>query len=158
MKHSMLLAIVASGLIAACGGPKEAGTEPAADARQPWPDFVATVISDYYRQNPETAVDAGLHQYDGQMSDMSGTALEEYAAWIDTTLAAANAYAPYSCFPVGAAVLTAGGRIYVGCNVENAAYGASICAEANAITNPLRETIICHSFSGAGLDTSPPDH
>ena len=93
MKHSLLLAIVASGIIAACGGPQEPAAEPAADARQPWPDFVATVIADYYRQNPETAVDAGLHAYDGQMSDMSAPALEEYAAWIDSTLAAADAYA-----------------------------------------------------------------
>ena len=92
MKNSLLLAIVASGLIAACGGPKEPGTEAGVEARQPWPDFVATVIADYYRQNPETAVDAGLHEYDGQMSDISAAALQEYAAWIDATLEAAAAY------------------------------------------------------------------
>jgi cytidine deaminase len=48
--------------------------------------------------------------------------------------AAANSYAPYSDFHVGAAVVAADGRVFTGCNVENAAYGAAICAEANAIS------------------------
>ncbi len=46
--------------------------------------------------------------------------------------AAKNAYCKYSDFPVGAAVLTSSGKIYTGCNVENASYGLSICAERNA--------------------------
>ena len=46
-----------------------------------------------------------------------------------------NAYAPYSRFEVGAAILTTSGKIYVGCNVENASYPAGICAECNAVSN-----------------------
>lgn len=44
-----------------------------------------------------------------------------------------NSYSPYSKFKVGAAVLTANGNIYTGTNIENAAYGSTICAERSAI-------------------------
>jgi len=47
--------------------------------------------------------------------------------------AAAQAYAPYSNFSVGAAIRTTSGNIIAGCNVENAAYPAGTCAEAGAI-------------------------
>jgi cytidine deaminase len=49
------------------------------------------------------------------------------------TQTARRAYCPYSRFPVGAAVLTTDGRMFSGCNVENASYGLTICAERNAI-------------------------
>ena len=45
-----------------------------------------------------------------------------------------NAYAPYSEFSVGAAILTDSGQIFAGCNVENAAYPCGTCAEAGAIS------------------------
>jgi cytidine deaminase len=47
--------------------------------------------------------------------------------------AAARAYAPYSEYRVGAAVLTASGEIVTGCNVESSSFGLSICAERNAV-------------------------
>ena len=50
-----------------------------------------------------------------------------------------RAYAPYSRFQVGAAILLHDGRIISGCNVENASYGLCICAERNAATTMVTE-------------------
>lgn len=50
----------------------------------------------------------------------------------------AEAYAPYSHFPVGAAIRAEDGLVYSGCNVENAAYPAGTCAEAGAISAMIR--------------------
>jgi len=50
------------------------------------------------------------------------------------TEAAAKAYAPYSGYRVGAAALTDDGRLVTGCNVENAAYGVTLCAECGLVS------------------------
>jgi cytidine deaminase len=69
-----------------------------------------------------------------------------------------KAYAPYSKFPVGAAVLTPEGEIYSGCNVENAAYPQGWCAETSAIAAMARAggrriAEVCVVGGGAGLCT-----
>ena len=70
-----------------------------------------------------------------------------------------NAYAPYSGFAVGAAVLTKSGAVFTGCNVENASYGATICAEraamAAAVAAGERELRALAIASGARSPTPP---
>lgn len=51
--------------------------------------------------------------------------------------AALKAYSPYSGFKVGAAIMTESGEIFTGCNVENASYGLTICAERIALFNAI---------------------
>ena len=50
-----------------------------------------------------------------------------------------NSYSPYSRFKVGAALLTENGKIYTGCNIENVAFGPSICAERVAFFKAISE-------------------
>jgi len=70
-----------------------------------------------------------------------------------------RAYAPYSGFAVGAAVQTKSGAVFTGCNVENASYGATICAEraalAAAIVAGERELVALAIASGATSPTPP---
>ncbi len=53
--------------------------------------------------------------------------------------AAQKAYAPYSGYTVGAALLSKSGRVYIGCNIENAAYSATVCAERTAFFKAISE-------------------
>lgn len=71
---------------------------------------------------------------ESRLTDTQRKALSEAAC-----KARGNAYAPYSGFPVGAAVLGEDGRIYSGCNVENASYGLSNCAERTALFKMVSE-------------------
>lgn len=66
------------------------------------------------------------------------------------------AYAPYSHFPVGAALEGADGRIFTGCNVENAAYGSCLCAERTALVKAVSEG--CRSFRRLAVVGNSPDY
>lgn len=70
-----------------------------------------------------------------------------------------KAYAPYSQFCVGAAILTEGGRVFTGCNVENATYGATLCAERSAVaamvTAGQRAPVACAVVTGSGRPAAP---
>jgi cytidine deaminase len=67
-------------------------------------------------------------------------------------LAMGNAYAPYSGVKVGAALLDKSGRIFLGCNVENASYGLTICAERTAIGCAI--TSGSHDFTAIAIVNS----
>ncbi len=57
-----------------------------------WAEFAVSTVAEYYRRNPEDAADAGLHQYDGQIIDLSPDAVADYLAWVRKTRGEAKAY------------------------------------------------------------------
>lgn len=68
----------------------------------------------------------------------------------------ARAYVPYSRFAVGAAVLAADGRVFGGCNVENASYPLTVCAERTAIGRAVSEGVRAFSALAVIADTDAP--
>lgn len=68
-------------------------------------------------------------------STVDGPAVDWAALTAEAVAVAGRAYAPYSGFPVGAAALVDDGRLVVGCNVENAAYGVVLCAECGVVSS-----------------------
>ena len=67
-----------------------------------------------------------------------------------------HAVAPFSGFKVGAALLTADGRVYGGCNVENASYGLTVCAERVALLKALSEGERAFTMIAVVADTTDP--
>lgn len=84
MNKYMHVALIAMLWFAACG---------IEEAPKSWETFAATTVAEYYERNPETAVDAGLHEYDGQMEDYSKESLQAYGEWLTQVVAEASAYA-----------------------------------------------------------------
>ena len=79
---------------------------------------------------------------------------------IDTLAAAAlrareNAHAPYSHFRVGAALEDAEGRVHTGCNVENATYGLTVCAERVAVLKAVSEGVRAFRRIAVAADSDP---
>ena len=74
----------------------------------------------------------------------------------EAIMARKKAYAPYSRFQVGAALLTKSGKIYHGCNIENAAYGVTICAERTALFKAYSEGERDFSMLAVVADTERP--
>ncbi len=84
----------------------------------------------------------------------------KYSALVEAAeRARKNAYSPYSKVKIGAAVLTSGGNIFSGCNIENSSYGLACCAERTAIFKAVSEgerDIVAIAVSGKSEDFTRP--
>ena len=96
------------------------------------------------------------------LEDMSGPSAPLTAQLMDAAhKAAAHAYAPYSNFQVGAALLFDDGSVVTGCNVENVSYGLTSCAERNALFRAISENganrkIVAVAVTNLNNRPSPP--
>lgn len=70
--------------------------------------------------------------------------------------ASATAYVPYSHFPVGAALVTKNGQVFQGCNIENASFGLTNCAERTAIFNAISSGVKDFEIIGIYGETDEP--
>ncbi|HET7743638.1 MAG TPA: cytidine deaminase [Gaiellaceae bacterium] len=86
---------------------------------------------------------------------MTDTGLSDSELLARADAAAARAYAPYSRFHVGCAVLTRGGDVIEGVNVENAAYPLGVCAERSAFARAVSEGHRPGDFVAAAISASP---
>jgi cytidine deaminase len=86
--------------------------------------------------------------------DLTGDEMERLVAAADA--ARNQAYAPYSGFSVGAAVLLPDGRIFSGCNIENASFGLAVCAERNAVAAAVATGARRFRAVAVVTDVSPP--
>lgn len=81
----------------------------------------------------------------------------EIERWLDAArLVRERAYAPYSQFKVGAALIAADGRIFTGCNVENISFGLTMCAERVAIGHAIAEGVTDFIAIAIVADTALP--
>jgi hypothetical protein len=91
-KYANVAAVLLFAGLAACGKTDNIEVTVGEEARAPWADFAATTVAEYYRRNPEQAVNAGLHQYDGQMRDLSPDAIAGYLSWVRKIRSEAQSY------------------------------------------------------------------
>ena len=88
MRVAVLLLLWFGGLVA-CSQTEDSVVEV---AKKPWAEFAANAVAEYYRRNPESAVDAGLHQYDGVIRDLSPESVAGYLAWVRQIRSEAGSY------------------------------------------------------------------
>ena len=90
--HAKAAALLLFAGLAACGRTEDQSATPVEEAKAPWAEFAATTVAAYYERNPERAVNAGLHQYDGKIRDLRPATVADYVEWARRTRAAAEAY------------------------------------------------------------------